>query len=63
MEIKWKIRDYLESDRAKFIAWRNIVDKRKIEEDFFNWQYYLNPFGPVDTWVALANPFGTLISV
>jgi len=52
MEIKWKIRDYLESDRGKFIAWRNIVDKRKIEQDFFNWQYYLNPFGPVDTWVA-----------
>ncbi len=52
MEIKWKIRDYLESDRVNFIAWRNLVDKRKIEEDFFNWQYYSNPFGPVDTWVA-----------
>lgn len=53
MEIKWKMRDYLESDRIRFIDWRNIVDHRIIKEDFFNWQYYLNPFGPVDTWVAV----------
>ena len=52
MDIKWKIRDYLESDRKNFVAWRNIIDKREITEDFFNWQYYSNPFGPVDTWVA-----------
>jgi len=52
MDIKWKIRDYLEPDRKNFVAWRNIIDKREITDDFFNWQYFSNPFGPVDTWVT-----------
>lgn len=52
MEKKWKIREYLESDRQKFVDWRNLIDKRVITVDFFKWQYYDNPFGPVDTWVA-----------
>jgi len=52
MEKKWKIRDYLESDRKNLIDWRNMIDKRVITADFFKWQYFDNPFGPVDTWVA-----------
>ena len=52
MEKKWKIRDYLESDRKNLVDWRNKIDKRVITTDFFKWQYFDNPFSPVDTWVA-----------
>ena len=52
MEKKWKIRDYLESDHEKLVEWRKMIDKRVISADFFKWQYFDNPYGPVDTWVA-----------
>jgi predicted acetyltransferase len=52
MEKKWKLRDCIESDRKKLFDWRNMIDKRIITEDFFKWQYFDNPSGPVDTWVA-----------
>ena len=47
MEKKWKIRDYLESDRQNLIDWRNTIDKRVISLEagktckIFNQAYFV----------------------
>ncbi len=52
MDVRWKIREFQESDRADYIEWRKLVAHREKSSEFIEWEYYSCPYGPVKTWVA-----------
>ncbi|MHA1965655.1 MAG: GNAT family N-acetyltransferase [Candidatus Thorarchaeota archaeon] len=52
MDVKWSIRKFRESDRPVYLDWRKLVAHRNKSPDFVEWEYYSNPYGAVDTWVA-----------
>ena len=50
--VDWKIREFNKKDIEYFLEWRKLVARRVKTDEYFNWEYFNNPWGPVDTTLA-----------
>lgn len=49
----WTIRQFNEHDINKFLDWRKNVARREKTREYFEWEYFKGPWGPVETFLAV----------
>jgi len=50
--VDWKIREFNKKDIEHFLDWRKLVARRVKTGEYFNWEYFNNPWGAADTTIA-----------
>ena len=58
--VNWIIRKFNDKDIEHFLDWRKLVARREKTNEYFKWEYFKSPWGPVETSIADYN--GKIIS-